>query len=154
MFAELNTLRAPPDAMAAHRRFGATCGPCALAAALERNVADVIQHFPELHHKTFTNLPSMAHALRAAGISWSRCNDLPRAGLALMCGPQKYYSRHWIAVREQFVYEVCLDMWLPILVWRRDFLPVLAAEFDSLSRRWRVEAAFEIDICCQAAAAV
>jgi len=104
----------------------------------------VVELFPSFPNKDFTNLRTMSQALRAAGVQWSRGRGMPSNGLALMSGRQRYYSRHWIAVAGPFVYEVLLQMWLPLFLWRRDFLPVLAADFGSNIEDWTVEAAFEI----------
>lgn len=40
------TLYAPRDTAKAHDLFGATCGPCSLAAALRREVCEVREAFP------------------------------------------------------------------------------------------------------------
>jgi hypothetical protein len=144
MLERLNQYYAPSDAAEANRLFGATCGPCSLAALLKRDVASVRHYFPTLPDVQFTNLPMMARALRTAGVGWKRISEWPRQGLVLLCGPERYHSRHWIAVHDDFLYEVSLDTWLPEAVWRRDFLPALALEFDSSAEEWDLEAAFEV----------
>ena len=155
MIAELSLLYAPNDIAEAHRRFGATCGPCAFAAFFERDVTSVMSFFPQFPEQTFTNLPAMKRALRMVGACWERRATLPHRGLVLMCGPQRYYSRHWLAVQNGFVYEASLEMWLPVFLWTRDFLPLMAADFPGPAEDWRVEAGFEVtgytkDILAQA----
>jgi hypothetical protein len=89
--------------------------------------------FPQLPEIQFTNLPMMGNALRSAGLQAERTQSWPQKGLVLLCGPERYYSRHWIAVCGDFLYEVSLDTWLPSSVWRRDFLPELANQFSCLA---------------------
>lgn len=138
------TLYAPRDTAKAHDLFGATCGPCSLAAALRREVCEVREAFPTFPEKQFTNLPMMAQAIRLLGLGFRRTAEWPLHGLALVCGPERYHSRHWIAVHQDFVYEVSLETWLPRIVWERDFLPQLAKAHGSHPDDWTLEAGLEI----------
>src|SRR6478735_9286013 len=117
------TLYAPRDIGKAHQLFGATCGPCSLAAAVRRDVCELREAFPTFPEKQFTNLPMMVQAIRSLGLQGRRTMKWPKHGLALVSGPERYHSRHWLAVHHDFVYEVSLETWLPLLVWERDFLP-------------------------------
>lgn len=144
MFDALLQLYAPYDVEQAFMLFGATCGPCAFAAFLRREVLEIRDFFPSFPERQFTNLPMMTRALDAAGLAWERVADWPKQGMALICGPEKYHSRHWIAVVGEFVYEVSLDTWLPRSVWERDFVPELARHHGSVPHEWRLEAGLEV----------
>lgn len=137
-------LYAPRDIAEAYELFGATCGPCSLAAALRRDVREVRDAFPSFPVKQFTNLPMMVQAIKIMGLDGHRTAEWPQHGLALVCGPEKYHSRHWVAVHKDFVYEVSLDTWLPRIVWERDFIPELAKAHDSMPEQWALEAGIEI----------
>ncbi len=138
------SLYAPRDISEAHQLFGATCGPCSLAAAVRRDVCDLRDAFPTFPEKQFTNLPMMVQAIRSLGLEGRRTMAWPKHGLALVSGPVRYHSRHWLAVHQNFVYEVSLETWLPRLVWERDFLPELAIAHDSRPDEWRLEAGIEL----------
>lgn len=144
MLDQLFSLYAPSDIEKAHRLYGATCGPCSLAALVRRDACDLRDVFPTFPETQFTNMPMMTRAIQSLGLSCSRTADWPQKGVALLCGPTDYHSRHWIAVQDNFVYEVSLDTWLPRIVWERDFLPELARHHNSTVSQWRLEAGFEI----------
>lgn len=138
------SLYAPRDTWKAHQLFGATCGPCALAAAIRRDVCELREAFPTFPEKQFTNLTMMAQAIRSLGLQGRRTIEWPTNGLALISGPERYHSRHWLAVHQDFVYEVSLETWLPRLLWERDFLPELAVRHNSRPEEWGLEAGIEI----------
>lgn len=138
------TLYAPKDTRKAYQLFGATCGPCSLAAATRMEVCDVRPAFPDLPESTFTNLPRMTKALRLLGIPFQKSPAWPSNGLVLVSGPERYHSRHWVAVHQDFLYEVNLDMWLPKALWEREFLPELAWQHGSEPCQWSLESAIEV----------
>jgi hypothetical protein len=138
------SLYAPKDIGKAHQLFGATCGPCSLAAAVRRDVCELREAFPTFPEKQFTNLPMMVQAIRSLGLQGRRTMEWPKHGLVLVSGPERYHSRHWLAVHHDFVYEVSLETWLPLLVWERDFLPELAIAHDCRPEEWWLEAGIEI----------
>lgn len=144
MIDALLQLYAPSDVEQAFILFGATCGPCAFAALLRREVLEIRSFFPSFPERRFTNLPMMTRAIVSAGFACERVEDWPDQGLALICGPEKYHSRHWIAVAGEFIYEVSLDTWLPRFVWERDFLPELARHHNSYPHEWSLEAGLEV----------
>lgn len=145
MLKALIDLYHPSDTRDAHVVYGANCGPCAFAAFVRRNVGEVMQLFPHFPEKQFTNVPAMERALRGLGLFWEKKRSSPKRGLLLVTGPQKYYSRHWIAVEGDFVYEVGLDMWVPFFLWKRDFRPVLAADLGIMPDELTIEIALEVE---------
>jgi len=141
MFAELYS---PSDVDLAHRVHKATCGPCSFAALVGEEVMAIMELFPQFPQRDFTNLVSMKSALRRYGISWERRTIIPIVGMVLISGPRRYYSRHWIAVKSNCVYEVGLQLWVPRKIWERDYLSALAASEGTRASQWYVEYAFEI----------
>lgn len=146
MIESLLQLYAPSDVEQAFLLFGATCGPCSFAAFLKCDVLQVRDCFPTFPDRQFTNLPMMINALNSVGASWEKKPEWPSQGLALICGREKYHSRHWLAVYGEFVYEVSLDTWLPRKVWERDFLPELARHHNSEVFEWDIEAGIEVHL--------
>lgn len=72
------TLYAPRDIEKAHQLFGATCGPCSLAAAVRRDVCEIREAFPTFPEKQFTNLPMLGSVVPSSpcctvlsAISWN-----------------------------------------------------------------------------------
>lgn len=149
MIEALLQLYAPSDVEKAFLIFGATCGPCAFAAFLRKEVLEVRHYFPSFPERQYTNLPMMTKALASAGIRWEKVNQWPNQGLVLISGPEKYHSRHWVATTGEFVYEVSLDTWLPKKLWERDYLPELAKRHQSKASDWRVEAGLELSAFSQ-----
>lgn len=149
MIEALLQLYAPSDVEKAFMLFGATCGPCAFAAFMRKEVLEVRHYFPSFPERKYTNLPMMTDALASAGVYWERVREWPKQGLVLISGPRRYHSRHWIAVAGEFVYEVSLDTWLPRKLWERDFLPELAECYQSRASEWYVEAGLELSTFCQ-----
>jgi hypothetical protein len=140
MFAELYS---PSDVDLAHREHKATCGPCSFAALVGEQVMAIMQLFPQFPERSFTNLVSMKSAFRRYGLSWERSTKMPTVGIVLISGPRRYYSRHWIAVKSNCVYEVGLQLWVPRRIWERDYLSALAASERTRASEWYVEYAFE-----------
>lgn len=138
VLAQLAALRPPRDIQEAYQKFGATCGPCAFAALFEKEVAEIIALFPQFPEKQYTNLPSMKSAVRAQGFRFQCTNGFPSFGLTLISGPERYYSRHWIAVRQGCVYDVNLDMWMPTVLWCRDVLPAIARADRWTNEQWYI----------------
>jgi hypothetical protein len=146
VLAQLAALHSPRDIQEAYRKFGATCGPCAFAALIEKEVAEVIHLFPQFPEKQHTNLPSMKSALRAQGFRFHCTDGFPSFGLTLISGPERYYSRHWIAVRQGCVYDVNLDMWMPTVLWCRDVLPAIARADRWANERWYIVRTLAVEI--------
>jgi hypothetical protein len=138
VLAQLSALRSPRDVQEAYNRFGATCGPCAFAALLGKEVAEIIHLFPQFPEKQHTNIPSMKSALKRHGFRFEGTENFPSIGLTLISGPEKYYSRHWLAVRQGCVYDVNFEMWMPTVLWCRDVLPAIARADRWVREEWHI----------------
>ena len=160
---QLAGLRSPLDVREAHANWGANCGPAALAAALGRDIADVVASFPNFPDRPYTNLPMMVGALNSLGLSWSKVDDpgsrdgFPTNGVVLIRwishthSPSQFNGiqrRHWIAVASDFVYEINLDSWVPRQLWETGFLPILAKDHPQPGA-WVIDAGYELDLAAQ-----
>jgi len=105
----VSDLYVPPDLDEAAERWGANCGPGALAALTGRPLAQILSYMPDFPERGYTN---PTHAIRALGqMGWnydSGGEDFVGRGLAFVqwCGPWDhgtanarwaYRYTHWLA---------------------------------------------------------
>ena len=120
------------------RLFRANCGPASFAAVTGMLITDIIRFFPQFPHSPHTNIPQMRAALDGCGItSIGPEAKWPRDGLCLlqMTGPWTRGSwshsacchRHWIAVRNDFVYDVNVNAWMPRTEWENIVMSAITA---------------------------
>lgn len=133
------TLYKPPDILEAHNAWGANCGPCTLAAIIQRPVMQVRDLFPDFSNRRYVNPTHMKEALRLAGVRFSNrfgADKRPRYGLAFIQwrGPwdersvaEQYRHTHWIGVAAgvhtptgknlEVVYDVNAGHWVSRADW-------------------------------------
>src|SRR4029077_3207218 len=117
-------LYAPPDVDQAHAEWGANCGPCAIAAILERPLADVRPLLGSFETCWHMNGGAISAALQRAGVRvghWIKGDWPKRRGIAYIqiCGPwdapgvpvvAAYKHTHAVAMEvvegERMVYDV------------------------------------------------
>lgn len=161
------TLFIPPDLDAENDRWGANCGPGALAAVLGKPIAAVRPAFPWFPASTWTNQRRMEQALHAMGARWraDRAVDalgVGEAGVALVqfegpwtapgVDPRRAPPHtHWIGVARVpfverglpvsepmlFAYDVNDAPWFPMEAWERFTLPKLLRDHRRATG-WRI----------------
>lgn len=132
-----NALPIPNDAARSHEMPGVACGHGALAAAIGCAISDVL---PRLKPDGWVNYPMMLEALVNLGIrSRSHRDTIAETphddrGVCLIqwagpwCDPgrppaARCQHRHWIAMRENLVWDInAPDVWTSIADWA-DFMP-------------------------------
>lgn len=142
----------PMDIETANDRWGANCGPVSLAAFLGLEVEEVrpwFAHFPE---RTWTTMCDMQQALRSANISIADEHyRIPSRGLLLVQfeGPWKRHRnasryRHWLAVNNNYVFDLNWPQWLPIKIWSLLVFPKFRQIEPAISG-WSPLRALELD---------
>jgi len=112
-------MKYPTDIDEAAELWGANCGPCALAAILERSLADTRALLDSFEQRQCMNIGDMQRALAAAGRAFTpkRLKAKPSHGLVFVqwggheSKPTRaqYLFTHWIAVSQNTVFDVNLD---------------------------------------------
>lgn len=123
----------PSDIVESESEFGANCGPAAFSAVVRSPVRVMMGHFPHFPDRSWTTVGDMRSALRSANVDYlDGAKGLPDFGLALLqlrvnTRPlHPLYSlatTHWVAVVENFFYDVNWRGWLPISLWESVLLP-------------------------------
>jgi hypothetical protein len=130
-FALSSTCYPVPDdlALSAHL-YRANCGPASFAAVTGLLITDIIRFFPQFPTDPHTNIPQMKSALSRCGISAvDMTEEWPEDGLSLIqiTGPwtDRTWShsacshRHWVGVRNGYIYEVNEHAWMEFAGWSR-----------------------------------
>jgi hypothetical protein len=118
----------PADLAPCVRLYRANCGPVSFAAVTGLLVTDIIRFFPQFPADPHTNIPQMKSALSRCGISAEDMTEVwPEDGLCLLqiTGPwtDRAWShaacghRHWVAVRNGYIYDVNEHAWLEQAIW-------------------------------------
>lgn len=133
------------EAVRAGDEWGANCGPGALAAVLNKTLADVRPHLAGFDMKRYTNPTMMFGALRELGVGWTDTEQWPTNGLVRVQwgGPwmrvgvpirARYRHTHWIATRlvddEMFAFDIngaCVG-WMTLQEWSSQLAPWLIRE--------------------------
>lgn len=150
---------APPDVVDANKAWGATCGPCALAAIFGVPVNTVRPFFPLVTpDRTWCNPTEMRVALRSAGrrfevVQGSAGPTTPAAMVLVQFeGPWTepganplwaYRHTHWVAARfgeqgRRWVYDVNADGWTTVENWSAATLAELLADVPRATG-WRTK---------------
>lgn len=104
----------PPDTEEAYELWNANCGPCALAAILERTLADTRPLLGNFEQRGYMNITDVNNALKSAGVPYQgRLKSRPTYGLVfIQWGGHEnkpaivqYKFTHWIAVAGDTVFE-------------------------------------------------
>jgi hypothetical protein len=99
-------------------------------------VCDVMQFFAHFETRRFTTVRDMSHALQACGIAFTLGPDIPDFGLVLIQidGPWSHLPHarrwsdkytHWVAVRDEEIYDVNGNECMPVSRWKESVLPLL-----------------------------
>ena len=147
---------APVDVDLCMRLFSANCGPASFAALTGLLVTEIMRFFPHFPESSHTNIPQMNAALSACGIrAADGGNDWPQNGLCLLqiCGPwtdrgwpgAACRHRHWVAVRNGYVYDVNVNQWLTKKRWESTVMSKLAAAHPR-STGWRLSKALSVEV--------
>jgi len=126
----------PDDAYRLAEEGEAACGQASLAAALARNVRDIMHAFPG--PGIWVNDTRMKQALKTLGITHyevgskklDQMSVLWIQGLGSWMRPgvpmgARNQRTHWVASHEGLIYDLNADSWLPSSVWREKILPDL-----------------------------
>lgn len=134
----------PEDVEAANSRWGANCGPCALAACLGWDLDRVRPVLGEFERRGYLSPTAMRDAIRAAGYRTAEVKDWPAHGLVRIQfgGPWlkpgvpprvAYNYTHWVACKfdsaRRWIYDVNAPNWMTDADWEADLAPRLAASY-------------------------
>lgn len=126
-------MKYPTDIEQAAESWNANCGPCSLAAILDRSLAETRLLLDGFEQRGYMNVTHVLKALEAAGVKfWCRSRpneDRPACGLVFIQwgGHEKkpvraqYKFTHWIAVDGDVVFEVnapqlvSWDEWIAVM---------------------------------------
>lgn len=150
-----NNYPIPDDLDRSARWFRANCGPASFAAITGLLITDIIRFFPQFPAMPHTNVPRMKEAFESCGIEAEDFGaQWPADGLCLIqiTGPWTDRAwphaacehRHWVGVRNGFVYDVNLNAWLPRAKWQQSVMNKIA-EAHSQATGWLLLKAFQID---------
>jgi hypothetical protein len=136
------------DAESAFDEWGANCGPGALAAVLNKTLADVRTHIPLFDERRYTNPSMMFEALRSLKQRWKMLHDgWPTHGLCRVQwgGPwmkpgvpvkARYRHTHWIASRLEYgrvrIFDInaaCVG-WIWLSEWQGQLVPWLLKQIE------------------------
>jgi hypothetical protein len=108
-------MKYPIDIEVAVQEWNANCGPCALAAILDRSLAETRPLLNEFDKRGYMNITQVTDALKSAEVPFkSRLKNRPTYGLAFIqwgghgAKPAivQYKFTHWIACAGETVFEV------------------------------------------------
>jgi hypothetical protein len=145
----------PPDIEEANERFGANCGPIALAAFSRRTVNEAMQFFGGSNWPGYTTATTMKRAIEAMGLTcFSIPGQWPRRGLVWveLVGPwsmpgipigAQLAKSHWIAKDGDNYYDCNEEGWLSYDGWvtfqARPWIARIKRATD-----WRVRTGIEV----------
>lgn len=136
----------PQDAYRLAEAGRCACGHAALAAALGRNVSDILHAFPG--PGLWVNDKRMIAALNTLKVGWKQhgqeIEDTGTTGMAVVwlqgigswmrpgvpIGARNQRT-HWIATCGDAIYDLNADSWLPAEVWRGQVLPDIIARWKA-----------------------
>jgi len=145
-------MKYPRDIEAATTEWDANCGPCALAAILDRSLAETRPLLNGFDKRGYMNITQVTDALRTAGVPFkSRLKNRPNYGLAFIQwgGHDKkpafvqYKFTHWIAVAGETVFEVNAPH---LVTWRewQNVMPAFARQAGWGDGTFFIRSAIEI----------
>jgi hypothetical protein len=134
-------------------KFG--CGPVAFGALVGISSEELIEFFPESEHRLWTNRRDMEKALRTFGLQFRRCKKhWPKFGLCFVhwSGPwtngypvEMLRRTHWVAVVEDYVFDVNWGGWLPKQNWEEIIVEELLS-YHAFAEGWEPLTAYEIGL--------
>lgn len=142
----------PPDIDAAYDAWGANCGPCSLAALLERPVEDMRHLMAGIEARGYVNPMHMKAALDQAGMCYRSLGPKrPNHGLIfLQWGghahkpiPVQYRFTHWVALDGELVFEVNAPALVSWAEWVR-VMPILIKEHGKGDGTFYIRSGLEI----------
>jgi hypothetical protein len=153
------SLYVPPDIAEAHERWGANCGPVALATILRRPVRDVRGLLTDFEHRRYMNVGMMRQALTRAGCTLRYTKAFPNYGVAFLqitgpwTGPgvpvpAAYRHTHWCAVVKQeldwrMIFDVNHCPWAPAEWWEEHVMKEIVRN-QPRATGWYVRAGIEV----------
>ena len=153
------------DAVEAYERWGANCGPAALACMTRMPLEQTRLYLVGFDAKRYTNPTMMFDALRSIGVRWSSRPGpgWPQYGLARIqwegpwCDPgvplrARYRYTHWVGSAlsrgSRGIFDVnCLNNgtgWVELAEWERVMVPALAANYRRATGKYHVTHAIEL----------
>lgn len=142
----------PPDIEAASDSWGANCGPSAIAAILNRSLAETRPLLNDFEQRGYMNITHVQNALRTAAVPFrSRLKVRPVCGLVFIQwgGHEKkpayaqYRFTHWIAVLRDQVFDVNLPTVAHWNYWQKT-LPSLMKDEGQGDGTFFIRSAIEI----------
>lgn len=127
-------MKYPTDIDEAADEWNANCGPAALAAILDRSLAQVRPLLNEFDKKPWMNVTQIQGALKAAGVEFKgRLKTRPAYGLVFIQwgGHEKkpvfvqYKFTHWIAVAGDTVFEINAPHLVSWQEWQRQMPDII-----------------------------
>lgn len=147
----------PPDISDAHDRWGANCGPCAIAAAFGLSLAAVeVAVSKQGRYPGYMGIPDIRRACKALGRSFSKTASTPgpigywpptgtHIAMINIDGPWRRHHRiqamhrHIVAARYDQnsatvrVYDANAEFWIPARAWIDLVMTPLATDHDIAS---------------------
>lgn len=78
-------MKFPTDIDEAYEQWGANCGPCSIAAILERSVNDIRPFLGDFESRRYMNITHLKNALDSAGVKYRSIGpNLPNYGLVFV----------------------------------------------------------------------
>lgn len=149
----------PADLPEAIEGWGANCGPAAIAALLGLTLAAVRPHLAGFENRGYMNPTHVKVSLRALGHEPRLTPALDRwpvTGLAFVQwgGPwrvvaEAYRHTHWIAVKDDWVYDVNGNQWAPRWWWEKEIAPLLARLRPERNGTWYVRTGYSVEVPCR-----
>jgi hypothetical protein len=145
-----------PNLAEAVRNLGVTCGPVAFAAISGKTLPEAVKCFASFERSGWTTRTNMEKALHKAKLPFTRLPCVwPGAGLCLIqfTGPwtKRQFAQaalkhtHWVAVFDQYVFDVNWGGWLPQANWQDVVLSeILQSRPDADG--WEVLTGYEMPI--------
>lgn len=132
----------------------AGCGPMAFAALAGVSRNELAKYFPDVCDRSWTNRRDMENAFRAFGLEFKKqANSWPTVGLCLIhwTGPwssghhtQILKRTHWVAVIDDYVFDINWQGWLPKENWEDVVVDELLRSHPR-SNGWTPLTAYEIE---------
>jgi hypothetical protein len=148
-----NSLYYPQDIDEAWEAYGASCGPCSLAAIASYRVMEVQPYLADYAARGYMNPTHMQDALSALpGIHrWWNVKGLPAYGLAFIQWggheqrPVKvqYRYTHWIACHGDMIFEVNAPSLVTWTEWQR-IMPRLIQQEGKGNGTFSIRRGFEV----------
>src|SRR5574341_738504 len=139
------------EAQAAADKWGANCGPGAIAAVLDKTLDEIRPFLGDFEKKKYTNPKLMLEILDRMEVKfWKpKARIWPKNGLVRIQweGPwtdpgvplrKRYRHTHWVASRwiigeDIFIFDInciCVGGWVPVVEWEKQVVPWLLKQVE------------------------